>query len=190
MDAEIVVNADALSLKYLPKHLLHREEELLRLTNNIRNGVNCMVIGPVGSGKTTLIKQAILNLPKEVIRYVDCTLYDTPFSVLMEALPSARLVLQRSIYELTKRLAKEAEQRKLWICFDNFVRLKDVSIITKAMSIGVNILLVGNVERDAEALNRNALSNIPCLVRLKDYTPEQSFDILKARSKEALLGSS
>ena len=188
MDVSIIVNIDALSVDYLPKHLLHREKELQQLMNNIKNRVNCMVLGPVGSGKTTLVKKAILDLTED-IRYVDCTLYDTPFSVLMEVVPSAKLVLQRSIYELIKRLSKEANKKKLWICFDNFVRLKDVGIISKVMSVGVSIVLIGNIAQDAEVLNKNALSNIPCLVKLPDYTVEQSLAILKARAKDALVES-
>lgn len=109
---------------------------------------------------------------------------------MREILPSAKLILLRSIYELIKRLAKEVKQRRLWICFDNFVRLKDTGIITKVMSLGVNVILVSNVERDAEVLNLNVLSNIPCIVKLHNYTTEQSFDILRERAREALVKSS
>jgi len=183
MNKKIIVNADVLLRDYLPKRLLHREKELQQLKDNIRNKVNTIMFGPVGSGKTALAKRVVKDLATEDIRYVDCTLYDTAFSVLREILPSAKLVLQRSIYELIKRLAKEARQKRLWICFDNFVRLKDTNIITKVMSLGVNIMLVSNVERDAEILNTNVLSNIPCIVKLSSYTTEQSFDILRERAK-------
>ena len=113
MNSEIIVNATVLSRDYLPRQLLHRKKELQQLKDNIKNRVNTIMFGPVGSGKTTLVKRAIENLSTEDIRYVDCTLYDTPFSVLRETLPSAKLVLQRSIYELIKRLAKKAKQKRL-----------------------------------------------------------------------------
>jgi len=190
MDGKIIVKPDVLLRSYLPKRLLHREKELQQLKDNTRNRINTIMFGPVGSGKTSLIKRTIEDLATEDIRYVDCTLYDTAFSVLREILPSAKLVLQRSIYELIKRLAKEARQKRLWICFDNFVRLKDTNIITKVMSLGVNIMLVSNVERDAKILNTNVLSNIPCIVKLSSYTAEQSFDILMARAQEAFVKSS
>jgi len=190
MNGKIIVNPDVLSRDYLPKRLLHRDKEVQQLKDNIGNTVNTIMIGRVGSGKTTIVKRVIKDLTTEDIRYVDCTLYDTSFSVLREALPSAKLIVQRSIYELTKRLTKEASEKGLWICFDNFVRLKDPGIITKVMNAGVSVILVSNVERNAAVLNLNALSYIPCIIKLAIYTTEQSFDILRERAQEALEKSS
>jgi Cdc6-like AAA superfamily ATPase len=190
MDGNIIIKSDVLLRDYLPKRLLHREKELQQLKDNIGNRVNTIMFGSVGSGKTTLVKRVIKDFTTEDIRYIDCTLYDTSFSVLKEILPSSKLILQRSIYELIKKLAKEVRQKKLWICFDNFVRLKDTRIITKVMILGVNIILVSNVERDADILNRNLLSNIPCIVKLHNYTTKQSFDILRKRARETLVKSS
>jgi len=190
MSETIVINADVLSSNYLPEHLPYRENELQQVKNNIENRINTLVVGPVGSGKTALIKRVIKDLTGEDIRYVDCTLYDTSFSVLREVLPSAKLILQRSIYELIKRLAEDARRKKLWICFDNFVRLKEIDIVSKVMSLGVNVVLVSNVERDAEVLNQNVLSNIPSIIKLPNYSIEQSIDILRERATEALIKSS
>ncbi len=190
MARKIIVNADVLLRAYIPERLLHREKELQQIKNNIENRVNTIVFGPVGSGKTALIKRDIKELATEDIRYVDCTIYDTAFSVLKETLHSASLVLQRSNYELIKRLAKETRQKRLWICFDNFVNLKDTNIITKVMSLGINVILVSNVERDADILSTNVLSNIPCIVKLSSYNTNQSFDILKERAQEAFGKSS
>jgi Cdc6-like AAA superfamily ATPase len=190
MDRKIIVNADVLLRTYVPERLLHREKELQQIKNNIENRVNTIMFGPVGSGKTSLIKRVIKDLATEDIRYVDCTIYDTAFSVLKETLHSASLVFQRSNYELIKRLAKEARQKRLWFCFDDFVRLKDTNIITKVMSLGINVTLVSNVKRDVNILNTNVLSNIPCIVKLPSYNTDQSFDILKERARKALAKSS
>lgn len=190
MHRKIIINADVLLRTYVPEQLLHREKELQQIKNNIENRVNTIMFGPVGSGKTSLIKRVIKDLATKDIRYVDCTIYDTAFSVLKETLHSASLVFQRSNYELIKRLAKEAREKRLWFCFDNFVRLKDTNIITKVMSLGVNVILVSNVERDADILNTNVLSNIPCIVKLPSYNTDQSFDILKERARKALAKSS
>jgi len=190
MSEAIVINADVLSSNYLPERLLHRENELQQVKNNIENRINTLIVGPVGSGKTTLVKRVIKDVNAEDIRYIDCTLYDTSFSVLKEILPSARLILQRSIYELIKRLAEEMRRKRLWICFDNFVRLKEIDIVGKVMSLGANVVLVSNVERDAEVLNQNVLSNIPSIIKLPNYSIEQSIDILRERATEALIKSS
>ena len=169
---------------------MYRERELNQLHNNLKNSVNTFLWGSLGSGKTNLIKRVIKDLTTEDIRYVNCILYDTSFSVLREIMPSAKLILQKSIYELIKRLTKEVRQKRLWICFDNFVHLKDVGIITKVMSLGINIILVSNIKRDAEVLNLNVLSNIPCIIKLHDYTIKQCFNILKDRARKAFVKSS
>jgi Cdc6-like AAA superfamily ATPase len=190
MNERIIKKPDVLSIDYLPDKLLHREKEFQHLKNNIENSVNTIVVGPVGSGKTALAKRIIKDLAAEDIRYVDCFVFDTAFSILREIMPSAKLSVQRSIYQLIKRLTREAKEAKLWICFDNFVSLKDPKIITKVMKVGVNVILISNVKQNAELLNLNALSRIPCIIKLPTYTSEKSFDILKARALEALVNSS
>jgi len=190
MNQRIIINSDVLSSSYLPKKLIFRVEEFEHLRRNISNQVNTILIGPTGSGKTSLIKKIMADIPEEDIRYVNCTIYDTQFSVLKELLPSAKLIVLRSVYELIKRLDQEAKIRKIWTCFDNFTRLKDVEVIRKIMEIGVNIIIVSNVKKNLRVLNQNTLSNIPQVISLTNYTPEQSYEILKRRAETALTESS
>jgi len=185
---QIVADPDPLSQSFLPKKLLHREKEYQQLIGNIKNRVNTMIFGPIGSGKTALIKLA-MNEIRELL-YVDCLLYDTEYRVLKEIIPSNRFIVCRSNYELFKELQKIAKERKFVICFDNFTQLKNVDVVKKIMSIGVCVILVGRVERDSPSLNQNMISNFPSVIRLEEYSVEQTTDILRDRAKAALQESS
>jgi Cdc6-like AAA superfamily ATPase len=105
-------------------------------------------------------------------------------------LPSSRLIIYRSNFELLKELKKVANEKKLVVCFDNFTYLKDMRIVNKTLELGICIVLVGRVERDSPSLNQNILSNFPCVIRLEKYSIGQTFEILKERARLALDRSS
>ena len=104
MVEKILINSELLEKKYLPKKLNYREKQFDQLYRNIQNNINTILIGPVGSGKTTLLQKIISDMKVLDIRYVNCTVYDTQFSVLKEVIPSSKFVFVRSVYELIKRL--------------------------------------------------------------------------------------
>jgi len=181
---QIVIDVEPLSPGFLPKRLLHRENECMQLIGNIKSRINTLVFGPTGSGKTALIKLAMRECRDFL--YVDCMLYSTEYSVLREIIPTNRFVLCRSNYELFKELQKIAKERRLVICFDNFTQLKSIDVVKKIMSIGICVILVGRVERNSPSLNQNILSNFPTIIRLEEYSVDQTFDILKERTRLAL----
>jgi len=186
---KILVNPEALSPSYLPDKLLYREKEYSQLINNIKNRVNTLVFGSIGSGKTSLVKLAINELKSDVI-YVNCLLCSTEYSILKETLPPSRFIVYRSTFELLKELRKIASERKLVICLDNFTQLRDVNVVKKMIELSICVILVGRVERDSPSLNRNVLSNFPCVIRLEEYSVDQTFEILKKRARLALESSS
>ncbi|MEM4700390.1 MAG: hypothetical protein QXT74_05535 [Candidatus Nezhaarchaeales archaeon] len=98
----------------MPEKLLHREKEKVELTNNLKNFINTFIFGPCGSGKTTLVKHVIYNLKKKVIvAYVDCSIFQTTYSILKEILPRSEFILYRSNYELIKELGLERKFKKV-----------------------------------------------------------------------------
>ncbi|MBS7618974.1 AAA family ATPase, partial [Candidatus Bathyarchaeota archaeon] len=187
MNSQILINPEVLSQSYLPEKLLHRDKEKAELTNNLKNFINTFICGPCGSGKTTLVKHVICNLNKKVIvAYIDCSIYQTTYSILKEILPRSEFVLYRSNYELIKELLKYARKKKFAICFDNFEKLKEKDLIARLMSLNLCVVLISDNEETLSLLSESVRSNIPSIIRLQPYTIEQSFDILKDRAEKAL----
>jgi len=184
MNSEILINTEVLSQSGIPEKLLHREKELSHLISNIKNSINTLITGSNGSGKTTLVKQAIDK--SKIGVYVDCSLYQTTYSVLKEIIPNSRLVLYRSNYELLKELYKKSRDNKFTVCLDHFEHLKDIDIIGKFMSLGLTVVLVSENEDCLLELEGSVRSNISSTIKLSQYTVDQTFDILKNRAELAL----
>lgn len=189
MNQKIIVNSEILAQIYLPEKLLHRDKERNQLLSNLQNLVNTFICGSCGSGKTTVAKRVISDFnasKKGYACYVDCSIYQTTYSVLKEILPRSEFILYRSNYELIKELLKQARERKFAICLDNFEHLKEKDLIARFMSIGLSVILISDNEESFASLGENIRSNIPSIVRLPEYTVDQSFDILKDRAEKAL----
>ena len=153
-------------MNYLPEKLTYRESEFSQLVNNVRNGVNTLIVGPVGSGKTTLVKLCAKEIRKEIeLIHIDCNIYDTQYAVLREILPNSKLIVYKSVYELVKILADVLKRRRLVICFDNFTRMKEPEIIRKVIGLGTTVVLVGAVEREAAELHENLISAFRSLIK-------------------------
>jgi len=187
MNSQILINPEVLSTSYLPEKLFHRDKEKTELTNNVKNFINTFICGPCGSGKTILVKHVTHNLNKEVIvAYIDCSIYQTTYSVLKEVLPRSEFILYRSNYELIKELLKYAKERIFAVCFDNFEKLKEKDLIARLMSLNLCVISISDEEENLSLLSESIRSNIPSIIRLQPYSIEQSFDILKDRAEKAL----
>jgi len=191
MDAEysIISNKDVLSKDYTPEKLLYREGERKQLSINVHNKVHTIVTGPYGCGKTTLAKSVIrdFNTSKEGhAAYADCSLYPTTYSILKEILPRSELVFYRSNYELTRELKKYVKDKEFVVVLDNFGHLKEADLIAKFMTLGIGVVLISDDKEHIHELDLRIRSNIPSIMRLENYTVEQSFEIIKARAEKAL----
>jgi len=56
--------------------------------------------------------------------------------------------------------------------------------------VGCFVVLVGRMERDSPSFNQNVLSNFPSIIRLREYSVDETFGILKERARLALDSSS
>jgi Cdc6-like AAA superfamily ATPase len=189
MDQKIIVNSERLTQNYLPEKLLHRNKERNQLLANLQNFINTFITGSFGSGKSALAKRAIIDFnssKKGYACYIDCSIYQTTYSILKEILPRSEFILYRSNYELIKELLKQARERKFAVCLDNFEKLKEKDLIARFMSLGLCVILISDNEESFALLSENIRSNIPSIIGLPAYTVDQSFDILKDRAEKAL----
>jgi len=190
MNDKIVINSEVLSQLYLPQKLLHREKEYSLLLNNLANHINTFIIGKCGSGKTTLLRKALADFNSSrqgQARYIDCSVFQTTYSILKEIIPKSEFVLYRSNYELTKELLKQTREAKFTVGLDSFENLQKKELIAKFMSLGLNVILVSEDEDSFFALSENVRSNIPSTIKFVEYASEHTFDILKDRMEKALV---
>lgn len=192
MSEKILINEIYLSSDYLPSKLMFREKELQQFVNNLKNRINTLIIGPVGSGKTSLVRLGIEQIEEKIeFHYVDCAIYDTQYAVLREILPRTQLMMYKSVYELIKYLSTVVKQnkKKMVVCFDNFNRLKEPEIVKKIINLGVHVVMIGRVERDHMVLTENVITYIPSLLRLRNYSKGECLAILRDRAKKAITPS-
>ena len=180
-----------LSESHIPENILHREKELIYLSNAI-NVVNTFVHGPSGSGKTLLIKKVIEDFNarrKGIAIYIDCCLYQTTNAIFHEILLSMNaIVSSKSNYDLTKRL--KAKMRNLdsglTICLDHFDRLKEIETVNRLLSLEVKLILVSENLETYRKLNAIGKANITNIIEIQNYGEDHAFEILLDRAGEAL----
>ena len=116
MNPKILVNPEVLSQSFVADKLRHRDKESAQLSNAL-GLVNTFVHGPIGCGKTVLLKHVIKNhnaTHKEKAIYLDCSLYQTTNAIFHEILAALnRIVVSKSNYELTKRLKARLRHRSI-----------------------------------------------------------------------------
>ena len=167
MDANVIINSEILNPAYVPDNLLFREKELALITRNVANGVNTLVYGPPGCGKTALAKTVSMQssgASRRVV-YVDCSLYHTVNSVLRETLTD-KLVFSRSNYDLLKRLNEKTRVNKATVCLDHFDRTREPDIVGKLTGIGLSVIIV--------APNDDALDELDLLSALREQATHYS----------------
>jgi len=185
--SEIIVNPEFLSANHLPEKLLFREKEISQLKSNLQNFISTILIGPCGSGKTSIIKKVLSSdeFKKVFPCYVDCAIYQTTYSILKEIVPKSEFIFYRSNYELIKELIKQTKERKFVVCLDNFECMKDYSLIAKFLSTGICVILVSDSEESLALLTENIRSNLN-IIRVQPYSAEQTLEILKERAEKSL----
>ena len=191
MSPQIIINPEALSQSYIPEKLLHREKEFTQLSNVI-GLANTFLYGPIGSGKTILIKRIIEDYDTTKngrAIYIDCSLYQTTNAIFHETLMSLNsIVSSKSNYELTKRLKTKIRRLDcpITICLDHFEHLKEVETLNRILSLGLGLIIVSESFDAYRRLNPRIKSSIANIIEILSYTIDQAFDILQDRAEQVL----
>ena len=191
MESRIINDPEVLSEGYIPEKILNREKELAQISNSL-GLVNSFIYGASGSGKTILVKKAIVNFNssnKAKVIYIDCSLYQTTNAILHEILISLNsVVVSKSNYELTKRLQAKLRhvEGRIIICLDHFEHLKEIETVDKILSLGLGLMIIAESKEAYRKLSRRAKASLTNFIEIKPYTKDQVFEILKERAEKAL----
>lgn len=215
----IVIDRSPFESTYLPKKLLHRENEMEHLKRLYRplteispTAVRAVLIGPKGSGKTSLSRMLtqwfILNRPSASGFVINCRIEGSEYGVLMRAMIMARMTRRFirgiSIEEALMSFIESLEKAKEPV----LMALDDVDSLLIRKHTYLLYALLRIHERSTSAANKlgilmtmkelpsymlndtfQDISLLPTL-KLRAYTEEELSDIIEDRARLGLRQSS
>ena len=193
-DEPIIFNEIPLTEAFIPTRLLHREGQLRELERclkpALRNRIieNVFLVGPPGTGKTTLAKWILESHFKEISVYVNCWKYRSTHDVLCEILRGLGFVIHGREYtsELITRLEKLTRKKKIIVCLDEVDQLKSFDILYTLARNRCGLILISTSYHALIDLASRIKSSLALTeIEFPVYKPEELFDILKDRVRFA-----
>lgn len=163
-----------------------RSNEKKLIFDSIHNSVNTFVIGPQGTGKTTLVKNVIKEYSDNIGDgiYIDCLLYKTANAILREILFSIGTVIaSKNNYDLVKRLKQKTRKLKLAIFLDHADNLRDYEILEFLFGFGIPVCLVSNGTNTSKRMDSSLKARIPNIVNLKVLSKQDILHILQEKAE-------
>ncbi|MGQ9469903.1 MAG: Cdc6/Cdc18 family protein [Nitrososphaerales archaeon] len=190
MNEAIIYNELPLTEAFIPTRLFHREGQLKELERCLKPALrnktieNAFLVGPSGTGKTTLAKWILESYFKEISCYVNCWKYRSTHDVLCEILRGLGLIVHGREYtsDLVTRLENLAKKKRLIICLDEVDQLNDFDVLCTLARNEFGLILAST--------HYHALMNLPSRIKsslalteieFPSYKPDELFDILKDR---------
>lgn len=204
MTDSLVRNQEPLDCSFLPTDLVNRadEKEALQFVLPDETGEslqNLHIQGPRGTGKTTLARRALADLPDRVQRYyVSCTEFDTQYKVLKvlhemltgEASQDGYHVsdFQRAIEDRLGAVPTVLvlDELDFLLANDGDDLLYFLSRLDDSESIGILLISTHKTELESALEDRTFSSLYPQRVSLEPYEAEHVYRILADRAENAL----
>jgi len=181
---------EELSDEYIPKEVLHREEQMSQIRDIFRNfkknktGTNLLLFGCTGSGKTTIIKKIIKEENNSI--YISCDETGTSYKTLK----SFFNLNEKTHQKLLERTIKELKKNPKIIVLDEIDKISRAEDFTKLMANLNTIYRKTMVPIILITLKRDILTNmksdvrktlLPEKINLPSYNAVELRDILTSR---------
>ena len=202
-DNSIFKNQEIFNIDFFPEMIQCRDKELKSILINIKpllnnnKVLNSILMGKPGTGKTTVIKHALMEIEEYTdikTCYLNCNIQNTirkcyaqMFKVLFEKNPQIGMSTEIIQLDLMEKLEKESF---ILVMDDmNYLSAKDSSKLinelfrsTEFYHLNMAIIIIVNDISFKYSLERNAQNILQCNeIFFKEYTPEEIYSILKYR---------
>ena len=196
---DVVQNPTPLRPNYIPGSFVDREEATSKLDEFLSAGLDLVIQGPRGTGKTHLVRKQLHELDGSIAScYVPCTRYSTQYQVLAqiyETLFGESVEDGHHTGSLQRRVEDGIGAVPLIVVLDDidFLLLNDgndllyfLSRLDADGSLSL-VLISGSQTSFEDRLEERTYSSLyPREIALDRYSDEELFQILADRSRKAL----
>jgi len=182
----IIFNELPLTEAFIPTRLLHREGQLRELERCLKPALhnktieNVFLVGPSGTGKTTLAKWILESYFKEISAYVNCWKYKSTHEVLKEILLSFQIPVhgRESTGEFIKHIENLLRTKKIIVCLDEVDQLNDFDVLYDLARNFCGLILAST--------HYHALIELPSRIKSSSALTEIEFPAYKGDARVGL----